>query len=215
MELDPKTLERALKGDRDSFHVIASQCWGMVFVFVRQRVRDAEFARDLTQETFLTAFAKRESLRSEESFVSWLLTIASRKIIDFRRRRGVRPEVPLGEPEGHAASATVELPDAAERAEEAGLLQESLDQLDDRYRTVLILRYWSGLTPAQISRLLREPEGTIRNRIFRAHAQLRKRFEEVPTARTTNSTGDKISAAHVRQSGLKTIRGVEQAERRT
>ncbi|MGA1780389.1 MAG: RNA polymerase sigma factor, partial [Planctomycetota bacterium] len=43
--------------------------------------------------------------------------------------------------------------------------------------TVLTLRYWSGLSPAQIARLLGEPEGTIRNRIFRAHLRLRGAIE--------------------------------------
>lgn len=193
----------------------------MVFVFVRQRVRDPEFARDLTQEAFLTAYAKRESLRSEESFVSWLLTIAARKIIDFRRRRGVRPEVPLGEPEGldHPVPETEDL-DPAQLAEESESLQHSLDQLEDRYRAVLILRYWSGLTPAQIARLLQEPEGTIRNRIFRAHAQLRKRLggsepgvSEQPRPAVTPV---RASVERVRSQGTASPapRGVEEAERR-
>ncbi|MEM7263850.1 MAG: RNA polymerase sigma factor [Planctomycetota bacterium] len=190
MELDPQILDRALNGDRDAFHDVASQCWGLVFVFVRQRVKDQEFARDLAQETFLSAYAKRETLRSEESFVSWLLTIAARKIIDFRRRRSVRPETRLSDemdppedgamaaaPAGSRQDTEVEASDEFER------LHTGLDRLTDQYRTVLILRYWSGLTPAQISRLLSEPEGTIRNRIFRAHARLRTALEE-PTQKT-------------------------------
>ena len=93
------------------------------------------------------------------------------------------------------------------------LLLWALDQLDDRYRAVLILRYWSGLTPAQIARLLQEPEGTIRNRVFRAHAQLRKRFKlgsdsanERPSAVTDDTRENRgLSPAQ---------RGIEGAERR-
>ena len=78
-------------------------------------------------------------------------------------------------------------------------MQRALGELDDRYRTVLILRYWRDLTPAEIAKLLAEPEGTIRNRIFRAHARLRRRLEsfiEDATNRGSNEHEPKKAPPH-------------------
>ncbi|MFQ5654056.1 MAG: RNA polymerase sigma factor [Planctomycetota bacterium] len=179
MHLDEKVVRRALAGDRGAFQEIVEQVWGIVFVFIQQRIGDRERVIDLTQETFMQAFDKRQTLRKSDSFLSWVLSIASRKIIDQHRWRGAHPEVRLvdGEPPAAADQRDDPLQRAA-KAEETERVQAAVQHLPDLYRTVLILRYWSGMTPAQIARLLAEPEGTIRNRIFRAHLQLREHMED-------------------------------------
>ncbi len=192
---DPDTLRLAFAGDREAFHRVVEQLWGLVYVFIRQRISDRERAEDLTQESFLQAWEKRGSLRNSESAVSWILAIASRKVIDSHRWFGVRPETRLPEREEPAEVSAGEPGLDPQRAE---ALRTILGEIPELYRTVLILRYWSGLTPAQIARLLEEPEGTIRNRIFRAHLLLRERLakESLPresreVEKTDSGEGDR------------------------
>lgn len=177
IELEPGLAQRALGGDRAAFDAIIERLWGPVYVFIEQRVSDREGARDMTQDTFLQAFAKRAELRQERSFVAWIFAIASRKVIDRYRRAHLDPgPVEAGsQPErrdAHAGPA-----EFLEEQEECARVAAAVRKLDDLYRTVLILRYWSGLSPAQIARTLGEPEGTIRNRLFRAHRRLREAME--------------------------------------
>ena len=173
---DPELLRAAFGGDREAYQALVEQLWGLIFVFVGQRISDRGRVEDLTQDTFLQGWEKRESLREPEKAVSWLLAIASRKVIDAHRWRGARPEVAIPEFFDPEDAGKRELgPGVADDApEDAERVRGVVGTLPELYRTVLILRYWSGLTPAQIARLLGEPEGTIRNRIFRAHLQLRK-----------------------------------------
>lgn len=183
---DPELLARAFAGDRAAFQEVIEQLWGLVFVFIRSRVSDPERTLDLTQETFLQAWEKRGSLRRSESAISWILAIASRKVIDSHRFRGSRPESRLlesEEPSGPAAAAGADGAGPGLDARHAEALRDALAEVPELYRTVLILRYWSGLTPAQIARLLGEPEGTIRNRIFRAHLLIRQRLSDAPMPR--------------------------------
>lgn len=174
MHFDDGVVRRALRGDRDAFQELIQQAWGVVFLFIGQRVDDSEVARDLTQDTFAQAFEKRATLREGKSLLPWLLAIAANKVIDMRRRRAARPERVMS-PDTLPQTAH---DDAAhsrlEHGEDAARLNVAIGKLDDLYRTVLILRYWSGLAPGQIARLLEEPEGTIRNRIYRAHIRLRE-----------------------------------------
>jgi RNA polymerase sigma-70 factor (ECF subfamily) len=169
----PAQLRRAFAGDRIAFEEVVGQLWGLVYVFIRQRISDAGRAEDLAQETFLQAWEKRTGLRNPESAVSWILAIAARKVIDAHRWHGARPESRLSDRDGPEIGVAESDGIEAARRED---LREALADLPEHYRSVLILRYWSGLTPAQIARLLGEPEGTIRNRIFRAHLLLRERF---------------------------------------
>lgn len=179
MELDERLVAKALGGDRSAFQQVVEETWGVLFLFIRQRVNDTHLARDLTQDTLLQAYEKRGTVRRGSSFVGWLLTIAANKVIDQRRRKSARPETPVAPAELPTPVAPGSDPTRGiEHEEERVQLEQALARLDDPYRTVLILRYWSGMTPAQIARLLEEPEGTIRNRIFRAHARLRGFLEK-------------------------------------
>ena len=58
------------------------------------------------------------------------------------------------------------------------LVLNTLAQLPERYRSIVILRYLKGLSNQEMARLLDEPEGTIRNRLFRALEKLRGLVEK-------------------------------------
>lgn len=189
--LDAGLVERARAGERAALEELSSKLWGPVFIFIRGRIRDEERARDLTQDTFLQLCEKVAGLRHDQSLVAWLFTIASHKVIDCYRRQGANPVTAGYDEEQLEAAASVgreehsTFPDregaaGLSQVEDAARVQAALERLGDRYRAVLILRYWSGLTPAQIARLLDEPEGTIRNRIFRAHQHLRAQLGDEP-----------------------------------
>lgn len=183
---DEVLVDRAMAGDSEAFNQVVRLLWGLILHHVKRRISDGEIARDITQDTFLQAWKKRESLKSSSSLVSWLLSIANRKVIDQYRRRAARPEQLLGEGDpGAGPSAEGDL----DRPEKERLVNRALENLGEGYRTVLILRYWSGLTPAQISRLLKEPEGTIRNRIFRAHLRLRSELGRLSKSGEDDSKG--------------------------
>jgi RNA polymerase sigma-70 factor (ECF subfamily) len=190
VQLDPKIVAQAIAGDRLAFQQIVEKTWGLVYVFIHQRIRDPERARDLTQETMLKAYAMRASLRDANSLVTWLLTIATHKVIDAHRRASTRPEVGL-EIQDLARTPVSSVEQDLETEEQLEQLNQALVELDDLYRTVLILRYWSGMTPAQIARLLGEPEGTIRNRLFRAHLLLRGLLETGTRGNSPKQQGER------------------------
>ncbi len=211
VKLSLEVVKRALSGDQLAFQQLVHETWGLVFLTIRQRVRHREVAQDLSQDTFLKAFAKREALRDPKRFVPWLLQIARNAVIDHFRREEARPEQSLraewleegveehggetgsqpqswrgssqsvasdqnlGEPEGQDAAGILGVSSSGFENSE---IEKALSGVGDLYRTVLILKYWSGLSPAQIARTLGEPEGTIRNRIFRAHLKLREQIEK-------------------------------------
>ena len=110
---------------------------------------------------------RRASIRQLESVGGWLYgvacRVATRARVEAARRRAV---------EQRAALRVVEAVDPSERDESAKaefrpVLQEEVRRLPEKYRDVLVLCYWQGLTQDQAAVQLGCPLGTVRSRLAR------------------------------------------------
>ena len=156
--------------------------WKVVNVIVSSRLGDAREAEDVAQETFLRAFTSLPSLSRPDAFVGWLLKIARNLATDrLRKRRSTVSLEALGEggmEESHAFARRSEQSDPSrnlEAGEELRMVLDALQSLPDPYREVVALRYLEALDGKSMARALGEPEGTVRNRLFRALEMLREK----------------------------------------
>ncbi|HET6793165.1 MAG TPA: sigma-70 family RNA polymerase sigma factor, partial [Acidimicrobiales bacterium] len=131
-------------------------------------------AEDLVQETLLRV---RRGLRTYKpgSMEAWLTRIATNAFIDRVRRRRRRPETLL--PDGPAELATNATAAAEDDYIGASLsrdVQAALDDLPVEYRLAVVLCDISGLSYEQAAEALAVPVGTVRSRLHRGRAALRK-----------------------------------------
>jgi RNA polymerase sigma-70 factor (ECF subfamily) len=149
-----------------------------IYRYVLSLVHNPAEAEDLTQDTFLRAYAHRDSLRNPNAVRGWLYRIATRVCLDRLRRRGAQIGLD-GEEGGQGAdSLPSESPSAleiAEREETGACVQRCLDFLSDSYRAVLLLHEAHSLTAPEIAELLGESVGTVKIRLHRA----RRKLEEI------------------------------------
>lgn len=162
----------AIAGGRDAFQQLYRKYFRLISVMIFQKVSAAADAEDLAQETFLHAWRGLPRLRDPARFVPWLLRITRHVVTDWRRAAAKRrnedrrlADAPAdgGAPEGRIAA-----------AEEQARMMAALRRIPDAYRIVLTMRFLEDLTPSQIATRLGEPDGTIRNRIFRALHKLER-----------------------------------------
>ena len=140
------------------------------------RLAGREAADDLVAETFLAAFGKRDryDLRYPDAR-PWLYGIAT-NLIGQHRREKVRQyrirqaAIPDLDTPGHAEQVAADVTARAVR----GLLVTALDELRPDDRDVLILIAWEELTYHEAARALGIPVGTVRSRLNRARAVIRK-----------------------------------------
>ena len=150
-----------------------------VYSYVAYRVGNGPEAEDVTSETFERALRYRESFDPRRGdAASWLIGIARRCIADAALRRELpTDEVPERETESHEDDAVRRLALAA-----------AVDQLDERDRELVALRYGADLTARQIGELLDMRTNAVEVALHRALARLRTLLE--PAESEPNGTNE-------------------------
>ena len=171
-ELDAATLGACRVGDPLALRAFVLRYERVVFAFLSRTLGAGPHVEDLAQDVFLRAFRAfpRFDAARDARPSTWLLTIASRLVIDERRRRrvptqpiDVELEVPMvGTPETESRRANI-----------GRALCRAAAELSDEQRDVFVLAEFHGLDMKEIAAVLSVKEATVKTRLWRARAQLR------------------------------------------
>jgi RNA polymerase sigma-70 factor (ECF subfamily) len=153
----------------------------MVWGLARRFCRSAEDAEDATQEIFVEVWKSASRYDAKVgSEVTFLMTIARRRLIDRARRQGRRPNAELLEDAGTIAAAPMK--DRAELHDEVQRAQEALAQLRPEQREVLDLALGQGRTHQEISVAIGIPLGTVKSHARRGLIRLREMLGVEPSS---------------------------------
>ena len=94
-EADRQLVERIRTGEADAWQQCIDLYEGRLLAFARTRLQDRSAAEDIVQETFLGFLKALPNYDDRTPMESWLFSIAAHKLIDFMRRSGRRPVLPL------------------------------------------------------------------------------------------------------------------------
>jgi RNA polymerase sigma-70 factor (ECF subfamily) len=142
-------------------------------------VDDPAEANEITQETFLAALRSLNKYQEKQSFKAWLYTIAvNHSRSHLRKRRAVEKlQATLTRIFRIDFDKQLSPEETVIQDEKEAALWKSLNQLDDRYRMVVVLRYFHELSVREISQILAVNEGTIHSRLHKARETLRMELE--------------------------------------
>lgn len=161
-------IEASLRGDRQAFARLVARYWDRLYRWLYQISRDVHQAEDLTQDSFLRAFAALGSFRPGSNFRAWLFRIAHNSFINAqragRKRRQTMPEDVTDTKAGPV--------DATLSRETMQLLMDAVHRLPGDFRTALLLRVEQELSFREIAEILGITEETARWRVFKARQKL-------------------------------------------
>ncbi len=150
--------------DRDFFAREIEAHSGMLYRVAYTILRNDDACKDALQETALKAWEKRNTLREERYFRTWMTRILINTCYDTQRKR--RRIVSIEEiPEPSIAP-----PDPT--------LAMALQSLPEKLRLPLVLCYSEGMSYEEIAQAMHLPLTTVRGRIHRAKGELRKELGE-------------------------------------
>jgi len=142
-----------------------------VYAYVASMVRDPAAAEDVTATAFERAYRKRSRFdpsRGEPR--AWLFGIARNAALDELRRRGRQAEL-AAEPADLAATPAHE---SAEASERRLAVSTALAGLEPRERELIALKFFAGLTNAEIAAVVGVGESNAGTRLHRAMTKLRE-----------------------------------------
>lgn len=187
--LETRFIELLRQGDTAAFDRLVAERTSDIYALLLRLTQDAEEARDLTQDTFLQAFRSISGFRGDADLKTWLYRIAVNQARNRRRwwRRRRRDETvsldyatmdqdptTLG---ARIQDENCETPEASTlRREREQLLMRALAALNRDAREVVVLRDIEGLSYEEVATALNTNTGTVKSRLSRARAELRRRL---------------------------------------
>jgi len=165
----------ALGGQQTAYGELLNRHRATVFRIARHHSGDDDAALDLTQQSFIAAFAALRRFDQTQSFAHWLARIVINKCHDWARRRKVRQFFSFAKSLDAAHDISDPQPSAATQAEDRQELQRAttaIASLPPKLKEVLVLRAIEGFSQSEAASLLDVSEKTVETRLHRAREKL-------------------------------------------
>lgn len=169
------------------FESVFDEYKNKIFGLIVRFIRNQEDAEDLTQQVFIRAYKKYDSFRQESDVYTWLYRIAMNLCVDYIRGRKREIEtvpVEVNADDSHR-SYWENIPDGElshqnrlEQKELMGLIQETIADMKEKYRHVIILREFEGLSYEEIAKTLGISVKVVEIRLYRARNKLKKKTKD-------------------------------------
>jgi RNA polymerase sigma-70 factor (ECF subfamily) len=180
-------IEACRQGNKEMFRPLVERYRQQTFFLALQIVGNREDAMDISQESFIRAYRNLGKFDTGRPFGAWLLRIVRNLCIDLLRRRKVRKAVSLDNPgrgrdgetgrplhETVSDKRTLAADVLVERSELKEKIWRALGRLDEKHRTILVLRDFQDLSYLEMADALGVPKGTVMSRLHQARRRLRE-----------------------------------------
>ncbi|MGI6453655.1 MAG: RNA polymerase sigma factor [Syntrophomonadaceae bacterium] len=179
-------VKQSRQGDLKAFEELVLLYQDKIYALAYRYLGNEEDANDLAQEAFIKAFRSLSSFKGESGFGTWLFRIASNLCLDELRGRKRRIKcLSLDEPviTSQGEELPKEIPDLSaavddkyEKKELSLYIQKLLNELKPDYKAIIVLRDMMGFSYEEIAEILKCSQGTVKSRLNRARAILRKKL---------------------------------------
>ena len=182
---DRDLIDAARRGEQFGFEQLVERYQNRLFVSMRNDVGCPILAEDIVQEAFVRAFRFLDSFKYHSNFYTWLYRIALNSRRDYTRNRGRMVSIEtVCESSRQVPSELDDSPEKhIERTEDQQQVRQALARLSEHHRRILILREFEGFDYQSIADLMHLNKGTVRSRLARARAQLRKELSSYVRAK--------------------------------
>jgi RNA polymerase sigma-70 factor (ECF subfamily) len=163
------------------FQRLAREHGGRIYTFALHALRCHEDAEDVTQEVLIRLWRHRETV-DPERLHAWVMRVARNLVIDCSRRRRMRASLFADGTDVEAVAGVTEAEapptDGAERSELRGVLEAAVADLEEPYRSIVIMREIQDYSYNEIAETMEMPLGTVKVYLHRARHKLRERVKK-------------------------------------
>ena len=175
---DAQLIHRVLNGDETAFSALVKKYQKQVHALAWRKIGDFHIAEEITQDTFLKAYQKLQTLKKPQRFASWLYVIATNRCNTWlykkhfrtqllKNKGGTRPE------KASYSQYAVEENERISVETQREVVKKLLAKLQESERTVMTLHYFAEMSCTEIGAFLGVSANTIKSRLRRAQQRLK------------------------------------------
>ena len=187
---ESEVIKRILHGEKELYEILVRRNNQKLYRIIRSYLKDEAEIEDIMQDSYLKAFTKLYQFKLESTFSTWLIRIGINESLARLKEKGKLYH--LNEQSDNLKSNTIlEIPDGKQlnpqdkmiRSEAKQLLENAIDSLDIKYKTVYIMKEVEDMSLKEISIALDLTVANVKVRLHRSKAVLKERLYEVTNDR--------------------------------
>lgn len=166
------------KNPESDYYYIVEQYQDIVRRFITATVKNQWVSDDLTQDTFIKAYMRMDSLKDASKIKSWLMRIAYNLCLDYFKTASKNNFYSWDSIEEVLSSNILPMAKQLERDEMSQCIQDKMLLLPQSYRTIICLFDIAGLTHSEIAEVLEIKKCNVKVRLHRARTKMKEVLEE-------------------------------------
>ncbi|WP_223826541.1 RNA polymerase sigma factor [Flagellimonas sp. S3867] len=183
---ESEIIKRILSGERELYEILLRRNNQKLFRVIRSYIKDESEVEDIMQNTYLKAFEKLYQFKHSSAYGTWLIRIGINEVL-ARLKEKDRVVHLYQRPFEAKQNTILEIPDKSQlnpekriiRNEAKQLLENAIDSLDTKYRTVYILKEIEEMSINDISDCLKISKSNVKVRLHRAKNTLKEKLYEL------------------------------------
>lgn len=166
-------------GNKDAYGELMLRFEPKINRYAHRFFREKEEITDLVQDVFIKAYVNIQSFDKTQKFSPWIYRIAHNEFVNKIAWKSIRNLVPLDGDDflGLALAAPEDTMREAMKLDDKRVMEKYLSELDEKYKTPIILFYYDDLSYDEISDILQIPPNTVGVRIKRGKDKLKQIIE--------------------------------------
>ncbi|MDY8138537.1 RNA polymerase sigma factor [Aquimarina sp. 2201CG5-10] len=183
---DTDVITRILSGEKELYEILLRRNNQKLYRVIRSYISDQSEIEDLMQNTYLKAYEKLYQFKSNSQFSTWLIRIGINETLARLKTKGKYLDLQISET-ATSNDFILEIPDTEQvnpekkmiRQEAKQVLEDAIDRLDIKYKSVYMLREIEGMSIAEVADCLSLTTSNVKVRIHRAKEMIREELYEL------------------------------------
>ena len=177
MKFDNYLVLKFKNGDEEAFRKIVEHFQKYIFTICYNITQNKYEAENLTQDTFLQIYRKKDIIMCDKSFKSWIGRVAVNKSIDWKRKNSISSNV-FNDNVILEFEEKESLEDKILKKEKISYINKVIDKIPERYRVVVKKYYFMNKTYQEISMEENISIRTVESRLYRGKKKIKKIWKE-------------------------------------
>lgn len=183
--IENQVIKRILGGEKELYEILVRRNNQKLYRIIRGFIKDEAEIEDIMQDTYIKAYTKLYQFKLEATFSTWLIRIGINESLARLKEKGKLYQ--LNEQSDNFNNTVLEIPDSKQlnphekmiRNETKQILENAIDSLDIKYKTVYILKEVEEMSLKEISIALGLTIHNVKVRLHRSKEMLKEKLFEV------------------------------------